>query len=312
MELYEANKILRTVKTALATDGLKIPAAAETDGLMMLLGKLDAEKYLAPKIKHARASAKNSAAYAKLYNHIVFFRALQAAKHMAISDPVTSVSVMLLHKLLFGDFDDGAGKPRTKPSSTNGSAHTDPKYIPGSLKSIIAKMNEIASAPQTGKEDFAVYLSHYMRELIILHPFDCGSEFTVRMFMILFAKTKGFGLGYHRTTAATVKSAESAAFVADDVAPLYKMLLSCLMYETITAEPVRKTVQTKREISQELIRQPRPERADQTKIAPAAHKKQPMSDDEVLKRAVRLQQKIAKLNEQLTELITPQEDADGE
>lgn len=312
MELYEANKILRTVKTALATDGMKISSSAETDGLMMLLDRLDAEKYLAPKIKHARAAAKDSAAYGKLYNHIVFFRALQAAKLEAVSDPVTSLSAMLLNKLLFGDLVPDAGKPRSKPVYTGESAHTAPSYIPGSLKSIITKMNEIASAPQSGKEDFAVYLSHYMRELIILHPFDCGSELTVRIFMMLFSKLKGFGLGYHRTTPATVKAAETAAFSADDVAPLYKMLLSCLMYETRTVAAPQRTVHTKRELSHELMRQPRPARAEQKSQQPPARDKKPIADEDVLKRAVRLQQKISKLNDQLTELISPYESGDDE
>ena len=314
MELHEANKILRAVKTAMAADGRKIPSAAETDGLMMLIGKLDADKYLAPKLKHLRASAPSSAAYERLCNNIIFFRALRAAQK-SIADPVTAISVMLLHKSIFGDVDPDAGKPRTVDAYTNGNAHTDPKYIAGSLKAIVTKMNGIGSSPQTAKDDFAGYLSHYMRELVILHPFDRGSELTVRIFCMLFCKLKGFGLGYHRTAPSAISSAELAALAADDVTPLYKMLASCLSYETKTALAPRPTVRTRRELTQELCRPPRAERTDrqsQARDETPHNTKKRVADDEVLRRAIRLQQKISRLNDQLNELILPLESAEDD
>ena len=313
MKLYEANKILRSVKTALATDGIKVPQNAETDGLMMLLGKIDADKYLVPKIKHAASAAPGSATYERLYGHIIFFRALQAVKHEAIADPVTSMSVVLLHRLLFGDFDVEAGKTRTTEVFTDGNAHTDPKYIPGSLKSIISKMNEIQGSPQLAKADFAGYLSHYMRELIILHPFERGSQLTVRIFLMLFCGLKGFGLGYHRITHAAVRAAEATAIATDDVAALYKLLMQCLMYETRDVGTQRK-VHTRRELSNEQLsgksgRRLRIDEQPDKPPKPPAKQKTP-ADDDVLKRAVRLQQKITKLNEQLIELMQPLEDDD--
>jgi len=211
MELFEANRILRTVKAAIAADGYKLPSSAETDGLMMLLGKLDAEKYLAPKIKHARAQDQASPSFDRAYKYVAFFRALQMSQ-TDLPNPVTAMSVMLLHKALFGDFDRNAGKLRTEDASTDGNAHTDPKYISGSLKSIIAKINEIDCAPSSARDDFAGYLSHYMRELLILHPFERGSEFTVRIFIMLFCKIKGFTLVLSRVPASAVTAAESAAF----------------------------------------------------------------------------------------------------
>ncbi len=152
MELFEANRILRTVKAAIAADGYKLPSSAETDGLMMLLGKLDAEKYLAPKIKHARAQDQASPSFDRAYKYVAFFRALQMSQ-TDLPNPVTAMSVMLLHKALFGDFDRNAGKLRTEDASTDGNAHTDPKYISGSLKSIIAKINEIDCAPSSARDD---------------------------------------------------------------------------------------------------------------------------------------------------------------
>lgn len=314
MELHEANRILRAIKTAMAADGRKIPLAAETDGLMMLLGKLDADNYLAPKIKHLRATAPSSAAYERLCNNIIFFRALRAAQK-SIADPVTAISVMLLHKSLFGDVDADAGKPRAKDACTDGNAHTDPKYVQGSLKAIVTKMNEIGSAPQTAKDDFAGYLSHYMRELVILHPFEQGSALTARVFCMLFCKLKGFGLGYHRTTPSAIRSAELDALAADDVTPLYKMLLSCLSYETKTSAPRRPTVRTRRELTQDLCRPPRREQDAtvlQLRDESLRPEKRRAPDDEVLRRAIRLQQKISKLNDQLNELIQPLESAEDD
>ncbi|MDE6401278.1 MAG: Fic family protein [Clostridiales bacterium] len=309
MELYEANRILRTVKAAIAADGYKLPSSAETDGLMMLLGKLDAEKYLSPKIKHARAQDQSSPAFDRAYKYVAFFRALQMSQ-TDFPDPVTAMSVMLLHKALFGDFDRNAGKLRADDISTDGNAHTDPKYISGSLKSIIAKMNEIGSAPTTSREDFAGYLSHYMRELLILHPFERGSEFTVRIFMMLFCKIKGFTLVFSRVPISSIAAAENAAFTQDDATPLYRLFAECLSYDRKTETVKHVAPRTRREIAKDLCRPPRPVQPS----APApdraqnpAKKSGGLSDDEVLKRAIRLQQKISKLNEQLTELIQPLE-----
>ncbi|MDE7464489.1 MAG: hypothetical protein K2M48_05615, partial [Clostridiales bacterium] len=168
MELHEANRILRSVKAALAADGVKLPPSAETDGLMMLLGRVDGEKFLVPKIKHARAAAASSSTRKRAAAYLSFFRALMAHTN-GIPDPATTVSFTMLNRTLFGDLEDAAGRTRQSEYIENGSAHTDAKYITGSIKSIVAKMNDIQSSPNISKQDFAGYLTHYMRELIILH-----------------------------------------------------------------------------------------------------------------------------------------------
>ena len=314
MELYEANRILYSVKTAISADGYKLPSSAETDGLLMLLGKLDIEKYLAPKVKHARAQDKSSAAYNRSCKLIYFFRALKAVES-GLPNPVTVISLTMLHKAITGDLSDDAGKLRAIDMSTEGNAHTDPKYIGGSLKAIIAKMNEIAGAPMTAKDDFAGYLSHYMRELVILHPFERGSEFTVRVFILLFSKLKGFSLGYHRATPPVIRAAEQKAFATDNVAPLFSMFTDCLSYDHKSQQQEQSTPapRTRREVAKDLCRpsraeQPTPPPQPQQPVAAAKKplkKQKDAPSDDVIRRAVRLQQKISKLNEQLTELIKP-------
>ena len=307
--MYEANRILRSVKAAICADGVKLPSSAETDGLMMLLDKLDCEKFLTGKIKHAQGYPVGSAAYNRAYSSIAFFRALFALKN-GISDPVTSISVMLLHKSVCGDLDPEAGKPRTTDAFTGGSAHTDAKYIAGSLKAIVTKMNEIESAPVIGKDDFAGYLTHYMRELIIMHPFERGSEFTVRLFIMLFCKLKGFTLCYYRTSPGQIKAAEDDAFFSDDITPLYKILFNCLSYESTTVSEPKKprTPKTRREVLSKA-QKVRPGDTGEQQIdnvkAKAFEDKQTEnpSNDDILRRAIKLQQKISKLNEQLTELM---------
>jgi len=227
--------------------------------------------------------------------------------------------MLMLHKFICGDLDPEAGKPRSKQSIEDGCAHTDPKYIQGSLKAIIAKMNTVDAQPAVGKEDFAGYLTHYMRELVILRPFERGSDFTVRIFCMLFCRIKGFSLCYYRIPPPSVKAAESAAFTRDDVTPLYMMLTDCLSYEQHL--PVKRTApKTRRELSRAEA-----DAADGEKRAAAhdAHDthdrggeensvpikitipegKNGAEDSDKLKRAVKLQQKIIKLNEQLTKLM---------
>lgn len=304
MELFEANRILRAVKAAAAADGFKLPAAAETDGLLMLLGKLDRDKYLGKLMEHCSPQPRASAATGRAIGLLALFRALLAVeKGLREAPSVTELTE--LHKDLYGT-ESCAGKLRTKEAQTNGNAHTDPKYIAGSLKSITAKMKDQVGAPKTAKEDFAVYLSHYMRELIILHPFETGSEFTVRIFIIMFCRAKGFALDYFRATPATIKSAETDAFAADDVTPLYTLFSHCLAYDykTIaTASPNPR--------ADEKRRPPRKAPTPQKPIKKAKPTKRPveqLSEDEIIMRAVHLQQKISKLNEQLTELMRPIED----
>ena len=313
MELYEANKILRSVKSALYADGCKLPQSADADGLMLLLDKLECDKFLASKSKHQSSLAKGSPAFERASSFNAFFRALAAFK-TNLPDPVTTVSLTLLHKSLCGDLDPDAGKPRTTDVYTGGNAHTDTKYISGSLKSMLAKMNDIEKSPAIGKEDFAGYLTHYMRELLIMHPFDSYSEFTSRIFIMLFCKLKGFSLYYYRASASTIKAAENAAFIDDDVTPLYKLFLNCLSYERTTIAPKEPSnaPRTRREINS----RPRPvavkpdigneEIAAVKKKAFEQQKTESVQSDDVLKRAIKLQQKITRLNEQLTELMTKQ------
>ena len=278
--------------------------------------RLDADKFLAQKIKHARTADKVSAAYKRNFYYFAFFRALSAVK-AGMSSPVTYMSVMLLHKTLCGDLNGNAGKPRAAELLTDGNAHTDPKYIAGSLKAIITKMNATEPAPTISKEDFAGYLSHYMRELLIMHPFDSGSDLTLRLFLVIFCKLKGFSLLLYRATPSMIKDAEDKAFKTDDITPLFKLFLNCLSYErtTVAAQKSDGAPRTKREVTRDIRRPVRKDRAeldrptDKQKKSDAAGSK---SKEEVLKRAIRLQQKISKLNEQLTELIQPLEKTDSD
>lgn len=310
MELYEANRILRAVKSALMAEGYKLPPSAETDGLMLLLDRLDAEKFLAPKVRHARTFEKGSVTYKRNFYYFAFFRALAAVKK-GLTDPVTYTSVMLLHKTVCGDLDGDAGRPRGVNAATDGNAHTDPKLIPGSLKSIVAKMNEIKSSPLVSKEDFAGYLSHYMRELIIMHPFEQGSTFTVRLFFIMFCRLKGFSLLLYRATPSAVHDSEINSFKTDDITPLFKLFVNCLSYERVVDKKTESAPRTRREIARDLRRPPQPHKDEEVAAVPDGKKKAAAQSaknrEEVLRRAVRLQQKISKLNEQLTELIQPLE-----
>ena len=305
MELREANRILQSVRTALAADGVKLPQAAETDGLVMLLGRLDCNKYLAPKIKHAK-TVTQGAARARANAVILFFRALEAVTAETV-DPVTYVSVMMLHKNVCGDTDGEAGKPRSAELLTNGSAHTDPKYITGSLKSIVAKMNEIEKSPVISKEDFAGYLAHYIRELVIMHPFATHSEFVVRLFMMRFCRLKGFSLCYNRYPAAAIREAEQTAFQTDDVTPLYKMIYSCLSYERTSIAPQQPPKpRTRREIDRpkrETVKKPEGEQSPTGIKLPEEFSKSEMNEVK-LRKMIKLQQKISRLNDQLTELTS--------
>ena len=257
----------------------------------MLLNKVDCEKYLTSKIKQARSSVKNAAAFKRAYTPVLFFRALETLRDGIAN--VTTLSLTLINKNLCGDVFPDAGKLRENEKFTNGNEHTDPKYISGSLKSLIAKMNETTPAPETDKEDFASYLTHYMRELIIMHPFEHDSPLSIRLFASAFSRIKGFSLNYNKVPPPQIKSSENDAFFTDDVTPLYIMLSGCLTYDHLA--PPKKQQRTKRETTENIERRPK-------SIA------NEIMDKVKLRRAVRLQQKISRLNDQLTEIVAEKSD----
>ena len=308
MELYAANRILRSVKAAAAADGFKLPSSAETDGLLMLLDRLDAEKYINGIVKRTATYARGSAAFKRTVGLLAFFRALSAVEKGLTEQPSVT-SLCALNKTLYADCDENTGKLRLSDAYTNGNAHTDPKYIAGSVKAITTKMNETVGAPTTAKEDFAVYLSHYMRELIILHPFERGSEFTVRIFILMFCRSKGFALDYYRASPSTVKSAETDAFAADDITPLYALLSECLSYDYKTTATAPSPGSRKPSDAKKEKEPPRKSGARKPSAKKQSESKPELTEDEIIIRAVRLQQKISKLNEQLTELMRPIEEA---
>lgn len=314
MELYEANKILRNAKSIFASLSIKIPPQLETDGLLILLDKLDPESYLRSRRDKYRAKDFSSA---KLSVFPLFVRTLQILTGRETT--FTSVTLSLMHKRLCGDIDRTAGVFRNRSLSTNGCEHADYRYIGGSLKSITAKMNEAESSPQLSKEDFATLLTHYMRELIILCPFEKYNILFVDVFCVVFAKAKGFSLSFYKESPLAVKSAQDSAFYTDDVTPLYKSLITCLSYETKTVAQYAKTRRELNAVTPTDVKKTKPKthtklpavKTDDSvsepvrEVSATVHEPTKSAPDDVLRRVVKLQQKIAKLNEQLNELIKP-------
>lgn len=233
MELYECKKTVRSVKAALAVDGRSLPNTARGDGIMLLTGKLTPDEYLSPLISKSKLAKQPNKRTVNLY---VFLRALQFLNAHMTECP-THKTLTALNKALYGDFERQAGKLRAEERCTFGNAHTSPKYISSSLKKIISKMNDTPSADVCSKHDFAGYISHYMRELYILHPMETGSELTVRIFIMLFCELKGFSLCFYRVPPSQIAESERVAFCADDIAPLYNVLDTCLSYSTAQKKP---------------------------------------------------------------------------
>lgn len=295
MEFPEANRILRNVKAIFQVDGYKLPPALETDGIMVLLGKTDAERYLKPKCDRIRDSA--DAVKSRLTIYPLFIRALQLTSELSMQFALGTVTLSLIHKRLCGDFLQNGGALRTTNISSGDNAHADYKLIYGSLKSMLSKMSEIESSPKIAKDDFLGYITNYMREFIILCPFENYSSLVMRIFFSRFCENKGFALCYYKNVARIIHDAEDNAFVTDNVADLYQALLPCVTYRWRTSAEREIIPRSRREINAA------PRTDEIAKPTKNLNDKKSTQDDEAIRRAVKLQQKIAKLNEQLTDVI---------
>ncbi len=133
------------------------------------------------------------------------------------------------HKTLF-EPKPKCGELRTGELMLAGGSCADPKLLRGSLKNVLAKLQQMPSAPQANKADFAAQLCCYIRELIILSPFSYGNGIARRAFIQNFCASRGFSLNYAAVTKPELSAAENEAFATDAPQPLFSALIKCLNY----------------------------------------------------------------------------------
>lgn len=250
MELALANKILRNTKSSMLMDGYKVTPNLETDGLMILLGKINPVTYLNAKIEKYKTKSEqnksnklglNASELSSLAPIIIFVRLLQLTKLDSI-EIYDNMLLQKLHKKIFSDIFYDAGVFRKTNDVEGDENHPNFKYVSGSLKTILSRLNQIEQSPILSKSDFAMQLTHYTQEINILSPFSYGNGIVRRLFFQLFSNSKGFSLDYYKVTYRSFIEAQKIAYSTDDILQLYNCLNSCTTYYNKTIKkPLKKT-----------------------------------------------------------------------
>ena len=214
MKIREANNIIANARASMSVDGVKVPAACDVEGARLLTSGFGYDGYV-----HSLAGTPFYAA------GTVFTRLIELC---ADGQPAVFDAELLsaIHKKLYGGLQSNAGQFRRTNMQLYGASFTDYRYIAGSLKRLLNKMGCKCSA----KTEFCSLLTHYYAELYLLAPFEQGNGVTIRTFLWLFARSKGFTLDYFKVPTRTVAEAERLAFTTDNVTELYNCLFTAVTY----------------------------------------------------------------------------------
>lgn len=212
MEAKRAENLIKNAAAMLSFCGLTVSVKNKADALSCLTADRDL-------IKPAQTKAQNGR---------LFFRTLQCMQtQLACCD---TAALCKLHLKLYEGVYSDAGKLRTAPAELDGSSFTDSSLIAGSLKRLLAKMDELGSSPDVSKEDFALTLTYYFSELFLLCPFSSGGLLTQTLFFYLFAQSKGFYANFHKCGPNDFIQALKATFFTDETSKLFVCFSDIISY----------------------------------------------------------------------------------
>ena len=119
-----------------------------------------------------------------------------------------------IHKILFDDIYDFAGKLRTvdiaKPDAKAPFAHV--RFLEPESKRIFGELKSKRYLRKLGKQDFAKEITVLAAELNALHPFREGNGRAIRLFLIMLADYASYLLDYSQVSADELIRADKLAF----------------------------------------------------------------------------------------------------
>lgn len=200
-----------------------------------------------------------------------------------------------------------AGKLRTKDAVVDGSSFADKSLIPGSLKRLLSKMEDLPRTPDGSKEDFAAKLTHYFFELFILCPFACGSFITQAVFLSKAAFDHGYWLNYEKCGGKALSSAAKTAFLTDEKSELFLCLSNAISYpsEGGGKEKPRPAVNPQRQLRKKPVQKPQSVSSEEKKKSKTKLFDLPAS---VLLEAAKIKQQIEELESRLASLVNSAEE----
>ncbi|MEI7689448.1 MAG: Fic family protein [Candidatus Saccharibacteria bacterium] len=121
-----------------------------------------------------------------------------------------------IHKVLFEDIYDFAGKIRTVNIAKPGAApFAYAKFISNEAVRIFDELASKKYLSGLGRQSFVQEISNLSAELNALHPFREGNGRTIRLFLILVADSAGYLIDYSQVSSKDLIRADKLAFEGD-------------------------------------------------------------------------------------------------
>lgn len=134
---------------------------------------------------------------------------------------------LALHKRLFGDLYEFAGKVRTVDLGKAGSVFCYVQHINSEQQRIFSELDKEDYLTGLAQERFAERVAYYASELNALHPFRDGNGRTIRLFLGLLSRKAGYSIQYHLCSIKELIEADVSGFNGN-LQPLIQMYQSII------------------------------------------------------------------------------------
>ena len=128
-----------------------------------------------------------------------------------------------IHRHLFQDVFEWAGKPRTVRIAKAGSMFCYPEHIDDEMRRLFDRLRREKFLRGLTERDFASRAAHTLAELNAIHPFREGNGRAQLTYLALLAAQAGYPLAMERINPSAMLAAMVASFQSDE-APLAALI----------------------------------------------------------------------------------------
>ena len=132
-----------------------------------------------------------------------------------------------IHKFLFEDIYDFAGKFRRENISKNNFTFASWEYIEPELDKLLNNLKNENYLHNLDKANLASKLAYYLSELNVLHPYREGNGRTIREFIRQLSYVNGYNLDLTKSTPEKIFAASIKSVI--DISDLENILNLCLI-----------------------------------------------------------------------------------
>lgn len=145
--------------------------------------------------------------------------------------PITNELIRYVHKVIFGDLFDWAGRWRTVKISKDETVWPPPDFLESAMQEFERDVLRLYSASALTDDDaFCTAVGHIQGEFLAIHPFREGNARTIKLVTdLLAAQTQRLPLKYDMSAAGTTTYIEAAkAAMLKDYAPMTAIIPEAL------------------------------------------------------------------------------------